>query len=87
MDDDVGAELDRPLQRRRQEGVVDDDERADRVRGLRDRGEMSVMRSSGLDGVSIQTSCGRSRERFGERARIGEVGEVELEQRPSRPAR
>ncbi len=36
MHDDVGAERERPLQRRRQERVVDDDGRVDRVRGLRD---------------------------------------------------
>ena len=35
MHDDIGAELQRLLQRWRQEGVVDDDKRADGMRGLR----------------------------------------------------
>ena len=49
---EVRAELERPLQERRRERVVDDDELAARVRDLRRTAAMSVMRSSGLVGVS-----------------------------------
>ena len=45
------------------------------------------MRSSGLDGVSIQTSCGRALQRRAELRRIGEVARLELEQALARQAR
>ena len=40
VDDDVGAELERALEVRRRERVVDDDERADGMRGLGDRADV-----------------------------------------------
>ena len=59
MDDDVGAELQRLLQVRRGERVVDHDQRADRVGRL--GGGLDVERfSSGFVGDSIQTRRVRS---------------------------
>ena len=62
MHDEVRAQRERLLPQRREEGVVDDDQRAARVRRLGDRA-MSTIRSSGLLGVSIHTSCGFDGER------------------------
>ena len=53
--DDVRAELERPLEERRREGVVDDQERVGPVRDLRRSRARSVMRISGFVGVSTNT--------------------------------
>ena len=59
VDDDVGAELERALEVRRRERVVDDEQRAGLVRGVGGRA-MSTMFSIGFDGVSTQTMRVRS---------------------------
>ena len=70
---------DRLLQRRRQEGVVDHGQRAGRCARPRSTKRRSVMRSSGLDGVSIQTSAGCRCSASASARGIGEVDGDQVE--------
>ncbi len=84
MHDDVGAERERPLQHRRQERVVDDAARADRVRGLRDVADVGdaqqrVRWRLDPDDIWFLREC------FGELRRIGQVGEDHAEAAFPRP--
>ena len=71
--DDVGAQLERLLQVRARERVVDDQQRRRRRARRRRSRAMSSTFSSGFVGVSIQTMAGRS---VAMRARPTGVGEV-----------
>ncbi|MCW0450367.1 hypothetical protein NB706_003201 [Xanthomonas sacchari] len=78
VDHQVGAEGDRGLQRRRQEGVVDHRQRAGLVRGVDDEaqvGDAQQRVGRGLD----QHQLRRLRQRIGQRARIGQVGGDQFE--------
>ena len=57
VQDDVGAELDRTLQRRRGERAVDDEPRAALVRDAPRARARSTIFISGFDGDSAQTTC------------------------------
>ena len=76
--DEIGAEAERALEVRRAERVVD---RHDLPRRAADRATaaMSVRRSSGLVGVSIQISLGRRPDRRAHRVEIGHVDERRLD--------
>ncbi len=60
VDDDVGAELERPLEVRGRERVVDDEHGAPAARAASATARMSTTFSSGFVGDSIQTSRVRS---------------------------
>ena len=55
--DDVGAELERPLEVRRREGVVDDQQRAAAVRDV--RGSRDVGERASADSLGVSTSTAR----------------------------
>ena len=76
VDDEVGAELERMLEGRAQEGVVDGDERLRRVRArhARPRARCRVMRSVGLAGVSTKTSLRSGSAGRGARERVAIAG-------------
>ena len=75
---EVGPEGERLLPGGREEGVVDHHERAgSRVRGRR-TAAMSVMRSSGLLGVSIHSSAAGCDERGAHGGLVAEVDELDL---------
>ena len=76
MHDEVRAERQRLLPERREEGVVDHHQRAGRVRGLGDRA-ISMIRSSGLLGVSIQTRLPAWRRAPSQRGGIALIDELD----------
>ena len=79
--DDVGAELERSLQVRRGERVVDDDARAALVRELARPPRCRRCVSAGLVGVSTHTTVVPSGQSRVERVEVGEVGDGPLDAR------
>ena len=80
--DDGRAQLERPLQHGRREGVVDDQRDAARARSARRAAAMSKSLSSGLVGVSSQTMRVRGGERRSQ-TRRGSRRSTKLDSMPS----